>query len=127
LPCGRSWRSSAITSSKLVGGSGTSALLYDQADGLDGERVAPDLAAVGEGLPRRESSISSRTRGRPHRHDQAGLGPLAHAVVRPAHDVRALAGGGRGLELVGRALGVLHHHLARRSAVKASPTFCSPL
>ena len=86
-------------------------LVPDQADRLDRQRVAPGAALVLERCPGRILDLVVQRLARLDRHDQARLGPLAGAVVRPAEDVRALAGAGGGLELRRRVVGVLHHHL----------------
>ncbi len=89
-------------------------LVPDQADGLDRQRVAPGAALVVERVPGRLLDLVVQRLARLHGHDEAGLGPFAGAIVRPAEDVGALAGAGGGLELGRCVVGVLHHHLHAR-------------
>ena len=98
-------------------------LVVDQADRLDGDRVAPGLALPGECRPGRRLDLVANAFGRPDRHDEPGLGPFADAVVRPAKDVRPLAGASCCLELVGGAFGVLHDDLDARGLAERIANF----
>src|SRR5262249_21975703 len=73
----------------------------------DRHRVAPYLAAEGEGVPAHVLELRLELGVRVHRLDEPGGDPLAGAVVRPDEDVGPLAGGRRLLELGRRILRAL--------------------
>lgn len=85
-------------------------LVVEQADGLDCHRVAPQLAAVGHRIPGKILDLVLGLGTGGDRRDQPALRPFAEAVVGPDEDVRAVAGGGGLLELVGGAVRVGHLH-----------------
>ena len=103
----RQLRAPAI-SSKVAGGVGDEVLVVDEADGFDGDRVAPDLAVEGHGVPGEveDAVLDLGGSGSTGAIRPAG-GPFAEAVMGPDEDVGAVAGGGGLLELVGHRLRML--------------------
>ena len=71
----------------------------DHGDGLDAHRVAPGLAVHGQRVPGELEELVPLLGIRRDRRYEAGVRPLAEAVMRPEVDVRTLAAGGGLLEL----------------------------